>query len=44
MMLSYLKQCISVWDYLALDSSEKKIYTFYSEGKNYWPYSKRYSY
>ena len=38
-MLAYLKQWISVWDYLALDSKKKSI-TFYSEGKNYWPYLK----
>jgi len=26
-----------VFDYIALDKSHKMI-TFYSEGKNYWPY------
>mgnify|MGYP001213928030 CR=1 FL=1 len=38
-MLAYLKQWISVWDYLALDIKDKYI-TFYSEGRNYWPYLK----
>ena len=36
-MFSYLKKWINVWDYLALDSAKKSI-TFYSEGRNYWPY------
>ena len=37
MIFNYLKKWFDVWDYLALESNNKKI-TFYSEGKNYWPY------
>ena len=37
MFFTYLKKWLSIWDYLALDQDSKKI-TFYSEGKNYWPY------
>ena len=37
MIFNYFKKWFDVWDYLALEPSKKKI-TFYSEGKNYWPY------
>ena len=37
MIFNYFKKWFDVWDYLALESNKKKI-TFYSEGKNYWPY------
>jgi len=36
-LLTYLNKWIKMFDYIALDKSQKMI-TFYSEGKNYWPY------
>ena len=38
-LLSYLSKWIKVYDFIALEKSDKLI-TFYSEGKNYWPYLK----
>tara|TARA_B110000014_G_scaffold182754_1_gene131913 strand:+ start:691 stop:1821 length:1131 start_codon:yes stop_codon:yes gene_type:complete len=38
-LLSYLSKWIKVYDFVALRKSDKSI-TFYSEGKNYWPYLK----
>ena len=39
MLFTYIKKWIDVWDYLALEREKKQV-TFYSEGKNYWPYLK----
>lgn len=39
MIVAYLNKWINAWDYLALKREEKQV-TFYSEGKNYWPYLK----
>jgi len=38
-ILSYFNNWFKVYDYLALEKKEKMV-TFYSEGKNYWPYLK----
>ncbi len=38
-LVSYFSKWFKVYDFIGLEKSEKLI-TFYSEGKNYWPYLK----
>ena len=38
-LVSYFSKWIEVYDYIGLKKSNKLV-TFYSEGKNYWPYLK----